>query len=660
LESNHRTLSLLTRRPLITGLASLLVVFSFISTLAVVHASSAPAFVTLANSVASVGNAHVVGSHSKAAPMNIELVLQPNNSAQLDNLLTALYDPASSQYHHWLTTGQFNNLFAPSASQIAQVKSFLQQAGLSVTASSSSPFLVDATGNTAQVEAAFHTQVSDYYAADGQGFYQNDAAIQIPASLSGLVSAVNGMSNAAHLHGQYLITDSAAQKAGTAAPHYGAGPGGQGLTPSQINSIYEAGQVHQLGSRGEGKGATLAVFELSGYTPADIVTYENQFFGSWERVPLVDINVDGGPITPQCPKGDQCGPFSPGKCANGCDSADYSGDIEVEADIEMQIALAPKINRILVYNAPNDQTGQTVIDEYFKIANDNQADSISSSWGACEQDMGFPAAQAESIAFKQMASQGQSMFSAAGDTGAYDCLRGSGNKALAVDDPSSQPYVTGVGGTSFSSFDPGANEHPSYPKGFETVWNVLDQCSGNALNNCANFGAGGGGVSTFWAKPSYQNGPGVISSFSQKAPYCSQASSGQYCREVPDISANADEYTPYAEFCTGDPKTNSTCATFSAGLNPPGWFGIGGTSLSSPLWSGIIALWDSVHGERFGNANRALYKLFHSNYSKYFHDITGKNQTENNNGFYPTTPNYDMATGIGTPRISALAESNLW
>ena len=253
----------------------------------------------------------------------------------------------------------------------------------------------------------------------------------------------------------------------------------------------------------------------------------------------------------------------------------------------------------------------------------------------------------------QMAAQGQSMFAAAGDTGAYSCLRGSGNTALAVLDPSSQPYVTAVGGTSFGTFDPGANQHPTYPKGAETVWNVLNLCNGsaNGLSNCSQFGAGGGGVSRFWARPSYQYGPGVNNAYSQEGPYCSQASNGQYCREVPDVSANADEYTPYAEYCTGNASTNSTCATI-----PPqpaaGWFGIGGTSLSSPLWSAIIALSDSAHGGRFGNANYGLYQLFRSHYSKDFHDITGKNQTENNNGYYPTTPNYDLATGIGTPNIS--------
>ncbi len=648
-----------SRRTLIS-LASILCLFvatlsNFVLVNVASAASTSNAFVSLQGSfVSAPAGSHLSGQHKSSAQMTVSLVLQPNNAGHLNSLLQALYNPNSSQFHNWLTKGTFNQLFAPSASHVAQVNTFLKAAGLKVVASST-PFLEQATGTAAQIEAAFHTTINDYKAASGQAFFQNASTVQIPASLSGVVSAVSGLSSTNHSHPNYVTTKAAAQKQGKTIPSYGAAPGGNGLTPSQVAGIYDAGSVYSLGDKGKGKGATLAVFELSGYTSADVTAYEHQFFGSSENVPLVNINVDGGPVTPACPTGDECGPFDGGPCLNGCDSADYSGDIEVEADIETQIALAPKINRVLVYNAPNDELGITEINEYYKIANDDLADSISSSWGLCEQDAGLPSIEAESVAFMQMAAQGQSVFSAAGDTGAFDCLRSSGSTALTVNDPSSQPFVTAVGGTSFEGFDPGKNQKPSYPNGFETVWNVLDACSATSLGACIEFGAGGGGVSNVWGQPAYQHGAGVISSLSQKGPYCSLAAPGQVCRELPDVSANADEFTPYAEYCTGNPTTNSTCATFSTG-----WFGIGGTSLSSPVWSSIIALWDSVHGKRFGSANYGLYQLFRSSnsYNNYYHDITGKNQTENNNGFYPTTKNYDMATGIGTPRISGIVKAS--
>ena len=101
------------------------------------------------------------------------------------------------------------------------------------------------------------------------------------------------------------------------------------------------------------------------------------------------------------------------------------------------------------------------------------------------------------------------------------------------------------------------------------------------------------------------------------------------------------------------------CGTFSGGQNPPGWFGIGGTSLSSPLWSAIIADRDSYTGFRSGNINPALYLFNALAPGAFFHDITGKGQTTNNNGLFPTTPGYDEATGIGTPRMAQLITGRL-
>ena len=256
----------------------------------------------------------------------------------------------------------------------------------------------------------------------------------------------------------------------------------------------------------------------------------------------------------------------------------------------------------------------------------------------CELDIGAATAVAENVAFTQMAMQGQSITAASGDNGAFDCLQnGTSNAdAIAVDDPSSQPLVTAVGGTSLEGFDPKSDKHPTYPAGTETVWNVGNGCNGTpqGLGSCLRNGAGGGGESVFWLRPSFQKGPGVGALAN---------------REVPDVSANADEYTPYAEFCTGKAKTNSNCAGFGGG-----WFGIGGTSLSSPVWAGIIGDAVGFNGARFGTATRTLYPLFASGSSTYFHDITGLGQTENTNGNYPVKVDYDMATGIGTPDIGAL------
>ena len=439
---------------------------------------------------------------------------------------------------------------------------------------------------------------------------------------------------------------------------YGGGPGCSGLTPSQTNSIYDAPNV---GPRGKGKGVNIAVFELSAYQQSDIDTWAQQFYGPGYTPPLENITVDGGPLNPICPTGDTC-PAN----FNG-----YAGDIEVDADIETQLAISPDVQHLMVYEAPNDFTGQTELDLYTAIANDDQADAVSSSWGVCENDVTGAYAQAENEIFEQMALQGQSLFSSAGDTGAFGCIRSDGTTIVNVGDPSAQPWVTDVGGTSLESDNPGTNKHPSYPVGVETVWNVDNLCNNAAASSanddlggffwCAATGAGGGGSSQWWGRPFYQFGKGVNNpntTFGNGTNQCALASTGTPCREVPDISANADEYTPYAEYCTGNANTPfSVCAGIST--TPAGWFGIGGTSLSSPLWSGIFADRDSYQGFRSGNANPLLYLLFNLAPGTYFHDITGAGQTTTNNGLFPTTPGFDEATGIGTPIMSAIITETL-
>lgn len=603
-----------------------------------------PSRTTLPNSYTGApSGAQPVGPYS-ASQVTTEVVLTPNNAKALQGELTSLYTAGSPNYHRWLAKGQFDARYSPTAAERAKVTAFLRSAGLTVSAGSS-PFLLRATGTSSQIQAAFDTQLTRYRASNGTTFMANSSAVSVPSSTASAIQGVLGLSTTAKAHPEYQRPPVIGSTK-PAAPAYGAGVDGSGLTPSQLHGIYNAPTA--LGPRAEGKGVTAAVFELSGYRSSDITTWTHQYLGSTYKAPLKNINVDGGPITPKCPSGDVCNP--PG---------DYSGDIEVDADIETLLGQDPDLTQLDVYNAPNDETGLTIVDEYNRIAQDDTASVISTSWGECEQDEGIGAAEAEFLAFEQMALQGQSIFAAAGDTGAFDCLEDTGSPNMtdvAVDDPASQPLVTGVGGTSFESFDPQSNPHPTYPTGFETVWNVLGLCnaSGSGLQECLAVGAGGGGVSRFWQQPFFQMAPGTVNANSKKAPFCSEAAKGSFCREVPDVSANADEFTPYSEYCTGNPNTNSTCATIS-----PSWFGVGGTSLATPLWASIIAAWDSDHGDaRFGEAAATLYTLDRVDPGA-FHDITGRERLEDNNGLYPATPGYDLATGLGSPNIAAIVESKI-
>jgi subtilase family serine protease len=638
-----------------------------------------PHLVALKNSVSPTTD-HVIGGYH-AAKMSVEVALAPRNSAGLQRTLRALYSKRSGSYHHWLRTGQFAREYAPSKSTITAVRKYLRDAGLKVERTAS-PFLVRAVGSSQRVSAAFHTTLSTFRDDKGIKYFANSTKVKVPAAIAAHVYGVVGLTNTTRMHDQVVRSPGTIRPAGhssrASAPvpscetpypteqqladailgisgfpfGYGGAPGCNGLTPDQLNGIYGAPHA---GARGQGRGVNIGVFELSAYQHSDIDTYAHQFYGPSYSPPLVDVNIDGGPLNPQCPAGDVCPP----------DFNGYAGDIEVDADIETQLAIAPAVKNLVVYNAPNDFTGQTELDEWTAIANANAVASVSSSWAVCENDVSASYVQAENVIFEQMAAQGQSTFGAEGDTGAFSCIRSDGTTILNVLDPPSQPWVTSVGGTSFNNFNPDANDNPSYPTGQETVWNFLDLCNSGPGSDgltgfdwCAGDGASGGGNSQWWGRPFYQVGRGVNNPFTQTAngsTECALAKSGTPCREDPDVSANADENTPYAEFCTGNANTPfSVCGEFSQFQTPPGWFGIGGTSLSSPLWSAIAADRDSFQGFRSGNFNPLLYLLYNLAPNVYFHDITGAGTAETNNGFFPTTKGYDEATGIGTPRMGSI------
>jgi len=640
-------------------------------------ATAAPAagqgFVALAGSVSPTTDI-ITGSYTNSK-MQVEVAIAPRDSAGLNAEISALYDKNSSQYHKWLTTGQFDARYAPTPATQQAVAKYLGDSGLKIVPSGS-PYLIRATGSSAKVSDTFHTSLNMFKDPQGTKYFANSTPVYLPASIAGLATGVVGLSNTVRdSTGKFRFNNTlrphahatSATSCETGYPTaqqlfdnivggqplalgYGAGPGCSGLTPSQTDSLYG---TPKRGPSSKGAGVNMAVFELSAYQHSDINTWAHQFYGARYTPPLVDVNVDGGPLAPICPSGDQCPPNFEG----------YSGDIEVDADIENQLAVAPDVKALTVYNAPNDFTGQTELDEWNAIAKANAADVVSSSWAVCEQDITATYAQAENTIFQKMATQGQSVFGAAGDTGAFGCIRSDGTTGAAVIDPPSQPLVTDVGGTSFENFNPGTKPNPSYPRQGEAAWNVDQLCSNagpSAANDneggffwCAATGAGGGGNSIYWGMPSYQKGKGVINAGTSTN--CQLAKPNSPCREVPDISADADEFTPYSEFCTGNANTPfSVCGTFSQNQPVPGWFGIGGTSLSSPLVSAMVADRDSFQHHRTGNFNNVIYRLYQFDPSFYFHDITGNGHIAKNNGLFPAVPGFDLATGVGSPKASAI------
>jgi kumamolisin len=564
--------------------------------------SPIPPFITLQGSTTpQIASSHFVRHHTSTVPMTIGIMLMPNQLSKMDDLLKQLYDPTSSLYHHWLRKGTVDATFGATLAQQATVKNYLVQAGLHLETSPGSLFVV-AAGTSIQLERAFRTTINDYLRSDGSTFFANSTPVQIPQTWQGIVEGVFGLSDA--VRNKPLLALQHAQQGRRTQALYGGGPAG-GLTPTQIAGIYDANPIYTI----LGHGVTLGLLEFSGYTPGDAVGYESQF--GLATVPQQYIMVNGGP-------------------------ADHTNAMEVALDVEMMAALASSVDRIQLYEAPNSDLGQIWAD--YQIAQDDTANAISTSWGACEKEYLQQDILSEAQSFKFMALQGQSMFAASGDNGAYDCLSTSIiNGTLQVSEVASQPYATAVGGTSLASADPGSNPNPNYPSGKEKAWN--DNCT--SLTCFSPLGSGGGGGnSRLWQRPTYQVGPGVDETKSKSGSWCKQTA-GVPCREIPDVSFNADPSSGYAVYCTD--SGDSSCT-------PSGWIVVGGTSAAAPLCAAIAVLADSylfAHGRSaLGFANPYLYQLnATTGASNVFHDI-GKGK--GTNGYYPTGAGYDMATGMGS------------
>jgi subtilase family serine protease len=358
-----------------------------------------------------------------------------------------------------------------------------------------------------------------------------------------------------------------------------------GFGPANLVNAYDATPLQQAGDAGNNQ--TVAVFELDGYKSSDVKQYlQNYNLGS---PAISNVLVDG------------------------FNASAGAGAIEVELDMEVVAAMAPKASQ-LVYEGPN--TTQGVNDTYNKIVTDNKAQVMTVSWGECETVSGAAELQTLDGIFKQGAAQGISMYSAAGDSGAYDC----NDTNLAVDSPASDPYITGVGGTNLQL------NGTAY--GSESVWsNPSDK------QRSPKGSGGGGGISNTFAQPSWQTGPGVKN----------QYSNGN--RQVPDVSADADPASGYAVYCT----------VAASGCTASGWIEVGGTSAAAPLWAGSTATINSYLQQqgkaRVGFANPIIYGLNNAT-QQYppFHDVTS-----GNNLFYPATAGYDEASGWGSPDVYNIA-----
>ncbi|GAC1379602.1 MAG: hypothetical protein NVS4B7_17660 [Ktedonobacteraceae bacterium] len=503
----------------------------------------------------------------------LSIALNLRNVGLLDALIAGQNDPHSSLYHQYITPQLFAAKFGPDSATVNSVVSFLHSQGLRVSSISPNHLFIDASGSATSVENAFDVTIADYVVG-GRTIYAPTKNPSVPTSLAGMILSVSGLDNFAYYRPHYRLL-------ANSRLHPASGPGG-GYTPSELRTAYNMNSLISNGDNGTGQ--TVAIFELDGYKATDVNTYlSNYGLGSAK---YSNVLVDGATNTPG------------------------SGAIEVELDMEVVSAIAPGATQ-KIYIGPNSTTG--VNDTYNRIVTDNSAKVTSTSWGLCEASSGSAELSALDNIFKQGAAQGQAFFAASGDSGAYDC----NDNNLAVDSPADDPNVVGVGGTNLQTGSGGTYSS-------ESVWSC-PTCTSRSPNGSGS----GGGISSYFTRPSYQTGTGVTSAN----------------REVPDVSADADPASGYSIYCT----------VSAAGCPGSGWTSVGGTSAAAPLWAGVAADTNQylagLSKPTLGSASATLYRLFNTSqtYAAY-HDIT-----TGNNLYYSATAGYDPASGIGTPNVWNLA-----
>jgi len=496
------------------------------------------------------GQAQSVGRLPATQSMRLVLVLPHRNQAALDSLLQELYDPSSPSYHHFLTVEQFTNMFGPSLEDYAAVTSFAQAHGLQVVGTSINRMNLDVTGTVANIEAALHVTMGVYqHPTENRTFYSPDREPTLDLAVP--LWHISGLDNysipqPALVYRNPGVTPDATTGSCPSASFCG----------SDMRAAYYGGTL-------TGSGQTLGLLEYYGTDLDDLTTYFKNA-GQTNNVPIVLKSTDG--TSTSC--------VSP-----GCD------DTEQTIDMTQALGMAPGLSSLVMYVGSSDSA------IFNAMATASPLDAqLSSSWTWSPADPG-----SANVYFQEFALQGQNLFQAAGDSGAWKS-----NSAIF---PADDVYLTSVGGTDLVTSSAGG------PWSSETVW--------------AN---GGGGISpNKFAIPSWQTAT---------ASGCSKCS--KTYRNAPDVAANSN-YTFYV--CA-----DQTTCTANA---------YGGTSFAAPMWAGYLALANEQSvangGTPLGFINPILYTIgLGSSYTTDFHDITS-----GSNG-YTATAGYDLATGWGSPNGAAL------
>lgn len=512
--------------------------------------------------VVSNGRAKFIGRMPAKQMVEMSIVLPVRDQASLTTLLGQLYDPASPRYRQFLSVQQFTDQFGPTQQDYNSVIQWAKNQGLAIQRESKNRMILDLSGSVAQVNAALNVSMNSYQDPNGERtFYSIDREPTL--NLSVPVAHIEGLNN-------FSVPIPMVKRNKNPEPIAnvtGAGPGGYYLG-SDMRAAYYGGSLLT------GAGQSVGLLEFGGYRQSDVdLTFSNA--GQTYGVPINNVLI------------------------GGASAAADSDDAEQVLDIVQAIGMAPGLSQVRVYIG----TAGRDADIFNAMATENICKQLSVSWAWYPED-----ASSDDPIFQELAAQGQSVFVASGDFGAYDY------SVSPYYYPAEDAYVTAVGATHLSTNYGGA------PWVSESAWTES-----------------GGGISPDGiALPSWQQG------------IANRANGGSaIARNVPDVAMEGDFDNYYCDL--------GTCSG-----------GAGGTSFAAPRWAAFMALLNQQAVETgaapaggLGFINPAIYSIGKgTNYGADFHDIiSGNNDSANQPAWYSAVSGFDLVTGWGSPNGQGFIDS---
>jgi subtilase family serine protease len=589
-----------------------------------------------------------VRASSAKGSVAVRVYLSPRGGLNaLKAAVTAVSTPGNAQYHHFVTPAGYRARFEPTPATVATVSAWLKTSGLHVTNVEASRRFIAATGTVAAAEKAFGTQLN-VYRHNGKLVRGNASAVSVPASVSGAVMGVTGLSVAAKMRPAnnnppppafnnarpcsltYGQVSAKFQADGvTKLPKFKGATKPYaicGYVPSQFRGAYGVNSTALTG-----KGATIGIVDAYGSTT--MLADANQYSRRHGDAPFA-----AGQYTQVVPK------QSDYTHVNACDPPGWSGEQTLDVEASHGIATGANVR----YYGGKSCFNNDLNDAIAKAVDQNLVTEVTNSYGDVDSNETTGDIRATEQVVLQGAMQGISFMYSSGDDG--DEIIASGLHQ--TDYPASDPYVTGVGGTSTAI---NAQNAIAWQSGWGTHKYTLSTNgkSWTPTSPAFLYGAGGG-YSTLFNRPSYQNG--VVTGGAPPG------------RAVPDVALDADVTTG---MLVGQTQT------FPNGIRY-GEARYGGTSLASPLMAGMVALaaqhYKATTGKaaRLGFLNPSIYSLTRAKAGAFtdvlpVHTGDGNVRPDYVNGVNPADgiaysvrtfnqdtslvvkPGWDDVTGVGTP-----------